>query len=423
MKRRKLRVAYISADKGIPIGGHKGASVHIRNFCQALKEQGCQVHIFSSRDPGELEPDFKFPVYTVNSEEKGSTYPGGSSHPKGEQNLSGEIRAIALNSTLTNLVSRLHPQLKFDFIYERYSLWSFAGAQLATLLKIPFILEINSPLIEEEKKFRTLNLEPLAKTIEKFNFSKADKIMVVSEALKQYVVKQGISNRKVVVLPNAVNSDLFNPQVASADFLSAKLKNQRAKKFILGFVGSLKPWHGIRLLADAFVKLYQRDKTYHLLIVGDGPEKKFLEALQMENHLNGAVTLVGAVPHHKIPGLIQNMDVALAPYPKLKHFYFSPLKLFEYMAVGKPVVASNSGQIKNIIRNGEDGLLFNSGNVKSLILQIEILRNNPHLRQTLGQKAAQKVLKNYVWEKNAQRVLDTAEQLIDRKNQYLKLRK
>lgn len=416
MKRKKPSVAYISADKGIPVGGHKGASVHIRNFCQALKEQGCQVHIFGTREPGELEPDFKFPLYTVNSEEKSSTYLGEKSQSKLEQNLTREIRAIALNSTLTNLVSRLHTQLKFDFIYERYSLWSFAGAQLGTLLKIPFILEINSPLIEEEKRFRTLNLEPLAKTIEKFIFSKADKIMVVSEALRKHVIKKGISSRKVAVLPNAVNSELFNPGATISDILPKKLREPKGKKFILGFVGSLKPWHGIRLLAEAFLKLYQQDKIYHLLIVGDGPEKKFLEELQMKNNLNGALTLLGAVPHHKIPGLIQQMDVALAPYPKLEHFYFSPLKLFEYMAVGKPVVASNSGQIKNIIRHGQDGLLFNPGNAKSLIQQIEILRNNPHLRQTLGQKAAQKVLKNYVWEKNAQRVLDVAEQLMGRKN-------
>ncbi len=416
MKTKKLRVAYISADKGIPIGGNKGASVHIRNFCQALKDQGCQVHIFSTRDPGELELDFKFPVYTVTPDEKTSPYLWGRPDTKADQNLTREIKSIALNSILTNLVSRLHPRLKFDFIYERYSLWSFAGAQLATLLKIPFILEINSPLIEEEKKFRTLNLEPLAKTIEKFNFSKAHKIMVVSEALKKYVVKKGTPSQKVVVLPNAVNSDLFNPQVASTDSFSKKLKNQKGKKFILGFVGSLKPWHGIRLLADAFLKLYQQDKSYHLLIVGEGPEKKLLEELQMKNDLNGAVTLVGAVSHHKIPGLIQQMDVALAPYPKLEYFYFSPLKLFEYMAVGKPVVASNSGQIKNIIKHGQDGLLFDPGNSKSLIQQIEILRNNPHLRQTLGQRAAQKILKNYVWEKNAQRVLDAAEKLMNRKN-------
>ncbi len=416
MKRKKIKVAYISADKGIPIGGNKGASVHIRNFCQALKEQGCEVHIFSARDTTDLEPDFKFPVYTVNPDEKASGSLSTKSHPQGDHNLTREIKALAVNSNLTNLVLKLHPKLKFDFIYERYSLWSFAGAQLAALLKIPFILEVNSPLIEEEKKFRTLNLEPLAKTIEKFNFSKADKIMVVSEALKDYVIKKGASNRKVLILPNAVNSELFNPQVVATDSVPKMLNNQKGKKFVLGFVGSLKPWHGIRLLTETFLKLYQQDKTYHLLIVGEGPEKKFLEDVQKKNHLNGALTLLGAVPHHRIPGLIQNMDVALAPYPKLKHFYFSPLKLFEYMAVGKPVVASNSGQIRNIIKHGQDGLLFSPGNQKSLIQQIEILRNNPHLRQTLGEKAAHKVLKNYVWEKNAKRVLDAAEQLIERKN-------
>lgn len=418
MKRKKIKVAYISADKGILIGGHKGASVHIRNFCEALKKEGCLVHIFTTQPAENLGPNFKIPVYTAKLDKTSSSVLSELGQKNVDTDLTREIKSLMSNSSLENLVIKLHSKIKFDFIYERYSLWSIAGVQLSALLKIPFILEVNSPLIEEEKKFRTLNLESLAKIVEKFNFSKADKIMVVSEALKEYVIKKGISKRKVEVLPNAVNSELFNPQVATTDSLPEKFKIQKTKKFILGFVGSLKPWHGIRLLTEAFLKLYKEDRNYHLLVVGEGPEKKFLEEVQKRSHLNGALTLLGAVPHHRVPGLIQHMDVAIAPYPKLENFYFSPLKLFEYMAMGKPVVASNSGQIKNIIKHGQDGLLFTPGNQKSLIQQIEILRNNPHLRQTLGEKAAQKVLKNYVWEKNAQRVLNSAEQLANRKNHY-----
>ena len=162
---------------------------------------------------------------------------------------------------------------------------------------------------------------------------------------------------------------------------------------------------------EAFRTLLGRLPTYHLLIVGDGPLRSWIEGYIQGARLEVMVTIMGSVPYDRIPSLIQRMDVALAPYPPMEDFYFSSLKLFEYMAIGKPVVASRIGQIQQVIQDGATGLLVRPGDPRDLVEKIERLRRAPGLRKALGIAASQEA-SHHTWERNARRVIALADSLM-----------
>jgi glycosyltransferase involved in cell wall biosynthesis len=176
----------------------------------------------------------------------------------------------------------------------------------------------------------------------------------------------------------------------------------------VGFVGTLKPWHGLGTLAEAFARLRHRHMHARLLVVGDGPGRQNLEADLEARGLRGDASLVGAVAPEEVPGLLASMDVAVAPYPELADFYFSPLKVYEYMAAGLPVVASRVGQLAELIRPGDNGLLCPPGDAAALAEALVQLWQRPALRRRLGEAARADVLQNHTWDAVARRVLDLA---------------
>jgi len=152
------------------------------------------------------------------------------------------------------------------------------------------------------------------------------------------------------------------------------------------------------------------------LIVGDGPLRRRLESDLEQRGLKGQAIFTGAQEHKRIASLIRLFDVALAPYPKLDHaFYFSPLKLFEYLACGIPVVAARLGQIEEIVEDGANGLLYTPGNLAELIQRCTRLLRDSALRSRIGDRAARDTLNNYTWDNNAKRAVDIAQQVVNAK--------
>lgn len=382
-----MRVAYVCADPGIPVFGRKGASIHVQEVVRALRKLGCDVELFVARLDGAVPPGLeglrihRLPVPI-----------------KGLDAAAREQAALAANDSLTLALER---STAFDFVYERYSLWSWAGMAFAQAQGIPGVLEVNSPLIEEQRRHRQLHHTVEAERVARDAFGAATAIVAVSDAVARYVESVPGAAGRVHVVPNGVDVDRFaaaeTPLLPNAD-----------RDFVVGFVGTLKAWHGMETLVDAFSCVNDHLPHARLLIVGDGPLRDALTAQLAQNGCLDRATFTGAVEHDAVPGWLASMDVAVAPYPDLPEFYFSPLKLYEYMAAGLPVVASNIGQIADIVDDGRNGLLVRPGSAHDLADAILCLAQDPALAARLGAAAGATVRTQHTWDAVARRIMALA---------------
>jgi glycosyltransferase involved in cell wall biosynthesis len=317
--------------------------------------------------------------------------------PKREQ----AVREQAALSANLDLRLALEREAPFDLIYERYSLWNFTAMEYARSLGIPGLLEVNAPLIEEQEKHRGLSDRASAERVAERVFSAATALIAVSEEIKTYLEGYPEVGQRVHVIPNGVNPDRFPTTIKPSIPASPGT-------FIVGFVGTLKPWHGLPILVEAFDQLYQQCSDTRLLIVGDGPERESLVADLSARGLLNAAHFTGAVAPIEIPGLLASMTVAVAPYPAQTDFYFSPLKVYEYMAAGLPVVASDIGQLKSLIEDEANGLLVPPSDPVALATALARLRQDPSLANRLGQAARKVMMQNHTWDAVTQRILHLA---------------
>jgi len=164
----------------------------------------------------------------------------------------------------------------------------------------------------------------------------------------------------------------------------------------------------VEALLDAFRTLAERRPAVHLVVVGDGPQLAQLQGTARAWGLEPRVTFAGAVAHEDVPGWLSLMDIAAAPYVPHDHFYFSPLKLFEYMAMGIPVVAGRIGQIEEVLSDGVHGLLHAPGDAAELAAALERLVDDPGSRKRLGEAGRRVVFEERTWRRNAERILEIA---------------
>jgi len=402
-------IAYVSADRGVPVLGTKGGSTHVRELVNALCARGAEVRVLTARaTQGDDHVPLAARMIDVSPERFSRTLrhrieraaPG----PLGET-IGSETAGLLLNQRLYECLRRLHLRWHVDVVYERYSLWGFAGVTFARDQGLPFVLEVNAPLRLEQARFRTLHNAVLAEALESQLFQLADRVVVPSSALREYVIERGARAGRVRVVPNAADATFFRPPSGANGRRAAE------DTFVVGFLGSLKPWHGMQHLLRAFVRLHRRDPSYRLLIVGDGPLRPAVETMCRRARVAAAVRITGNVSYADIPRLLWQMDVGVAPYPALPRFYFSPLKIYEYMAARVPIVASAVGQIAEILIHRQTALLHPPGNVGKMVEHIERLRAHPGLRARLARQARRLLVKKFTWDRNAARVLAMADSL------------
>ena len=384
-----MRIAYVSADTGVPIFGRKGCSIHAQEVLRAMKKCAADIDLFALRLDG--PPPAGLETVTVHDL---------PSLPKGDR-AAREQAALAANDELRSALEEAAREAPFDLIYERYSLWSFAAMEFARDLGIPGLLEVNAPLIEEQAEYRELVDRASAERIAERTFGAATALLAVSDEVAEYLERYPAARGKVQVIPNGVNPDRFPVN------LKPSLPGSPGT-FTVGFVGTLKAWHGLAILVEAFALVRQRNPAARLLLVGDGPERERLVADLSARGLLQAVHFTGAVAPSEVPGLLASMDAAVAPYPKLAHFYFSPLKVYEYMAAGRAVVASRLGQLEKLICNGVNGLLVPPGDAAALAAALGQLQSDPELRLRLGNAARAKVLRDHTWDRAVQHILQLA---------------
>jgi glycosyltransferase involved in cell wall biosynthesis len=398
-----MKIGYLVSDIDIPLLGHEGCSVHIREFTNALVDAGHDVFILCSALGGgaaittkarvcHLEPRGLDALATNLLEEE----PALQEHHL-QWNLKSTLSNLWFERDGASIIEREKP----DLIYERYALFGWAGAELSRRYGIPLILEINAPLSIEQETYETFTLRNTAARMEAEVFQSAAMVIVVSQWLKDWVVSRGVDASKVHIVPNAVADRLFRAPVSGE---AVRNRYQLAGKRVIGYVGSFQPWHDLGSLLRVFGELHAKDADLRLLLVGDGARREETRGNARRLGLDGAVVFTGAVPHDAIPSLLGAMDVAVAPYGRQQDFYFSPLKLFEYMAAGRAVVAAALGQMGEVVEHARSGWLYPPGDREGLAQGLATLLYTPGLAAALGSAARQKVLHHHTWQATAARI-------------------
>lgn len=379
------RIAYICSDPGVPVFGCKGSSIHVQEVVRALVRTGAQVMLFARKFgggvPAGLEDVECLGLPSVQEKEPA-------------------LREQALIETNALIGSFLDLHSPFDMVYERYALWSDAAMAWARRRGVASVLEVNAPLIEEQSKHRGLHDRAAAERIATSVFADADTIIGVSSGVGQYLDDCRVPAEKVHIIPNGVSVDRFDPASRPRDGAQ-----------VVGFVGTLKPWHGVGTLIKAVQIARGRGVPARLLIVGDGPERPALEAQLKQAGMADMAELTGAVASHNIAPLIARMDVCTAPYPDLQDFYFSPLKIMEYMAAGRATIASRIGDIDGLVTHEENGLLCAPGSADAIADALERLHHDPDLRERLGRNARAKAVAEMGWDSVVARILALSREL------------
>lgn len=378
-----MHIAVVSTDPGIPVFGQKGASIHLQEILRAFLSRGARVTLLSPRLDGDPAADLgrvtRLPL---------------PSYAKG---LPAELRERALlgnGEHVRTLLSSIGP---IDLVYERHALFSHAAMEFANAHGLPSVLEVNAPLLEEQSQYRTLALPGEAASSTRRVMRAASAVYGVTDAVADYAASFGADPSCLHVIGNAVNPHRFP---------------RRAKPrgpFTVGFLGTLKPWHDVVTLIDALAILRaSTTPEARLLIVGDGPERQRLEARADALGISSSVEFTGAIAAEQVPDALARMHAAVAPYSAEGPFYFSPLKIYEYMAAELPVVASNVGHLSGVVAHGKTGLLTAPGEARDLAEALSSLAARPEWRDDLGRTARAEVLAEHTWDRVAQCILQIA---------------
>jgi glycosyltransferase involved in cell wall biosynthesis len=360
-----MRLAYLSTDPGIGYGGTKGASVHVEELVGALAAAGAEVLLIVAWCAPEASPPDGVTLEILPGPGKGA--------PAGDRLAAEPERAAWLEER----VGRFAP----DVLYERLALQSASGSVAARALQIPHVVELNAPLLVEAERYRRLDFRADSDRLERAVLTDAELVVAVSRPLARYARRRGAE--RVEVVANAVALERFGHG-----------RPRDGRPPVAVFAGSLRPWHGVETIAEAWA-LLGRDAP-QLLVVGDGPGRPLLEA--------AGAHVTGAVPHADVPALLACTDIGLAPYALDAPDYFSPLKLFEYLAAGLATIAADLPGVRDIV-SSETAVIVPAGDERALAGAVASLAGDAERRERLGRAGRAVVAARHTWTHRALRIL------------------
>lgn len=383
------RVLYHHRTQGKGVEG-----VHIRGIVGALAKRGIGVDILGP--PG------------TSTDETPSTPPAGTKSKPGllKKALAWfagsapecifEAAGFVYNALAFVRLYRATRSRRYDMIYERYALFLAAGVFVAKVRRIPIVVEVNDSAVV--KRNRPLAMKWLARRMERWVLRSATLVVTVSQPFRQYLMAHGLDGDRVVVTPNAVNPEDWPDDPFADTQPAAKAK---PGPVTIGVVAAFVEWHRPDFLITSAADV-MKQVPVRLLMVGDGPARPRAEALARELGCDDRVTFTGFVTHKEVRALLAEMDVAVMPH---SNACGSPMKVFEYMAAGKAVVAPAVKPIQEVIADGRTGLLFEPLDRDSLTNALLRLARDRDLRRRLAQNARRHVLSNHTWAKNVERVM------------------
>lgn len=291
----------------------------------------------------------------------------------------------------------------FDVLYERYWMMNYGGAFASRRLGIPLVLEVNGDIYEEYAQLG-IKLSPpqwlAIDQVNRFIFHNAAHVIAVSEPLRQRLIKRWrLPEAKISTVHNGADLSLFvAPEIPANLPAFLRFLEEEPTTPIITFVGSFKPWHGIDLLLEAFKQVSEQFPNARLMLVGDGPLRTEIEMQVSALRLSSRVIFTGRVRHQDVPFLLRLSQIAvLAPRPSGASISQSPLKLFEYMAVGKAIVAPATPNVEEVLTHDVNGLLTAPNDADALARAFLRLLGDEELRRQLGSAAQREAVAKYSW--------------------------
>ena len=297
---------------------------------------------------------------------------------------------------------------KPDCIYERYNLFLPAGVWAARRFKLPLLLEVNAPILEERSRYDGLSLTRLARWSQAYAWRNADVVLPVTQVLGDIVASYGVEHKRIVVIPNGINGERFE---SAPDVEAAKRALGLEGRLVLGFTGFVRDWHGLDKVLD-LIAGDPPESRRHLLVVGDGPARTGLERQARELGIDNRVTFTGIVGRDDVARHVAAFDIALQPAVVA---YASPLKLFEYLALGKAIVGPAQPNIEEILRRDHNAVLFDPADPNGLASAVSRLCGDAVLRNKVAANARATISdQQLTWNANAHRVIELFRGLLSR---------
>jgi glycosyltransferase involved in cell wall biosynthesis len=412
----RLKIAHLYQESGIRFSEPHAAQLHIYHTIRGLQGAGHEVKLLALQGRQVLCTQ---DLHVFKSDKLQANH-------YARLGLSGTTPFKWMESGIRHLQRKLHiPYLAlfdsyrmaeagyknlegFNVIHERFNLFAIGGAWMSRRLGIPFVLEVNADLLEQ-RKFKGIQEKGLRRLFAiwatRVSFKTAAKIICISTDLKKHLSSNWkIEESKLTVLPCAADMEAFKPNYSTEHVRKGLGLTTEP---IVMWVGGFYPWHDLDLLLESFAQVLQSHTNAKLILVGDGQTRSSIESKIQKNGLRDSVIMTGPISHSNVPEMLSIADVAVvpsAPVTASRGGTGTPLKLFEYMASAKAIVATALNQAMEVIQDGHNGLLVEAGDAHGFAEAILKLLNNPVERGRLGQNAREQAIKLYSWEQYTQRL-------------------
>ena len=401
LEKKKLNIVYHFRVRG---SGAEG--VHIAGIINGFRGLGHTVHLVS---PTNADPTVK--SMQIEKSDRSVSVKTLILHKLADL-LPQPFFELMEISYIFFAIMRLWKKLKsgaVDFIYERYAFFNFAGAFVSKRKNIPLIVEVNE--LSGHKRIRRQFFVRLCSAIEKYILRKASVVVTVSDFLNREVSnKVNLQKTKVITIPNGVPLAWLERKISLDKVAVLREKYGLEGKKIICFIGGLVHWHNFDLLLHAVKEVQESFSNVVMMFIGDGPLKDHIkESAKNLTLQSDSILFVGKVPHSDVPVYLKLADIAVIPET---NDFRSPIKMFEYMAMGLPVIAPRKPTIEVAITHEKEGLLFETGNFSSMASMIMQCLSKPGFANELGVNAKQKVFKQDTWEKHAKHILLVSSHII-----------
>lgn len=363
-----------------------GQSTHIEEMIRAFRQHGCSVEEASPSIGQSAGEDQSSPGWVGFLKR---------SLPRFAYELAELAYSVIAYRRLAGKIEAFRP----DAIYERYNLYLLAGIWAKRKYGIPLILEVNAPMAVERQVYGGLAMPGMAAWLEHYVWRHADYVLPVTEVLAAHIAAQGIERRRIVVIPNGINFDQYRDLPMPAE---AKSRCGLQDRLVVGFTGFVREWDRLDRIVRWVAQSCATHNT-HLLIIGDGPARAEIEACAAALGIADRVTFTGAVPREEVPRISMAFDIALqtALVP-----YASPLCLFEYLALGKAIVAPDQPNHHEILSNRKDSLLYDPEDPQGIEKALDTLLQDDSLRRRIAAEAGTVIVaKGLEWKRHAARII------------------